>query len=167
MPPLYMENKVHVPYQTLQNFYSSKSFVDKLLQYWKESDSKRPKFSYLAMTAPHCTPCGRKSGILRMLNCCCFHSTGPLQAPEEDIAKYKGVYDDGPEALREQRLKKMAELGLVDPEKKPAPLVATFGTKRWSDLTELERKESAKKMEVYAAMIEGLSRGTLWDQDVV
>jgi hypothetical protein len=53
-PPLYMENDVHVPYQKLENFYSSRSFVDKLLQYWKESDNSRAKFSYLAMTAPHC-----------------------------------------------------------------------------------------------------------------
>jgi len=49
----------------------------------------------------------------------------------------------------------MTELGLIDPEKKPAPLVATFGTKRWTELTEQERNESAKKMEVYTAMIEG------------
>lgn len=82
-------------------------------------------------------------------------SVGPLQAPDEDIAKYKGFYDDGPEALRERRLKKMSELGLIDAAKTPAPLVTTFGTKRWHDLTDLERKESAKKMEVYAAMIEG------------
>lgn len=80
---------------------------------------------------------------------------GPLQAPDENIAKYKGFYDEGPEVLREKRLKKMNELGLVDPTKKPAPLVTTFGTKRWSELSEQERKESAKKMEVYAAMIEG------------
>lgn len=81
--------------------------------------------------------------------------TGPLQAPDEDIAKYKGFYDDGPEALRERRLKKMTELGLIDPAKKPAPLVTTFGTKRWAELDQQERKESSKKMEVYAAMIEG------------
>lgn len=80
---------------------------------------------------------------------------GPLQAPDEDIAKYKGFYDDGPEALRERRLKRMTELGLVDPAKKPAPLVTTFGTKRWAELDDQERKESSKKMEVYAAMIEG------------
>jgi hypothetical protein len=49
----------------------------------------------------------------------------------------------------------MTELGLIDPAKEAAPLVATYGTKRWADLTDLERKESSKKMEVYAAMIEG------------
>lgn len=93
-----------------------------------------------------------KHCIRLSLNC---DHVGPLQAPDEDIAKYKGFYDDGPEVLREKRLRKMAELGLVDPDKKPAPLVTTFGTKRWSELSEQERKESSKKMEVYAAMIEG------------
>lgn len=135
-PPLYMENNDRIPFQELKNFYSSRSFADKLLQYLKESDGTRPKFSYLAMTAPH----------------------WPLQAPDENIAKYKGFYDEGPEVLREKRLKKMNELGLVDPTKKPAPLVTTFGTKRWSELSEQERKESAKKMEVYAAMIEVMDR---------
>ena len=88
-----------------------------------------------------------------------------MQAPDEDIAKYKGFYDEGPEVLREKRLKKMAELGLVDPDKKPAPLVTTFGTRRWTELSEQERKESSKKMEVYAAMIEGESQ--LADDQVV
>lgn len=89
---------------------------------------------------------------------CCL--PGPLQAPDEDIAKYKGFYDEGPEVLRERRLKKMIELGLIDSSKTPAPLVTTYGTKRWTELTERERKESSKKMEVYAAMIEGENPGT-------
>lgn len=38
---------------------------------------------------------------------------GPLQAPEEEVAKYKGRYDAGPEALRLERLAKLKELGLV------------------------------------------------------
>lgn len=38
---------------------------------------------------------------------------GPLQAPEEEVEKYKGRYDAGPEALRLERLAKLKELGLV------------------------------------------------------
>lgn len=67
-PPLYMENHTHINYKTLQNFYSSRSFVDKLLQYWKESDNTRPKFSYLAMTAPHCKDRGLSKRLKGILN---------------------------------------------------------------------------------------------------
>jgi hypothetical protein len=38
---------------------------------------------------------------------------GPLQAPEEEVAKYKGRYDAGPEALRLERLQKLKEAGLI------------------------------------------------------
>lgn len=36
-----------------------------------------------------------------------------MQAPEEEVAKYKGRYDAGPEALRLERLAKLKEQGLI------------------------------------------------------
>jgi arylsulfatase len=80
--------------------------------------------------------------------------TGPLQAPPEIVAKYKGRYDAGPEALRLERLAKLKELGLIDSDVEPHPVVAAYGTKEWDQLSEEERKVSARKMEVYAAMVE-------------
>ena len=59
------------------DFYSSDYFTDKLLDYLQDEDARqnRPFFAYLPFSAPH----------------------WPLQAPQEDIAKYQGVYDAGPE----------------------------------------------------------------------
>ncbi len=89
----------------------------------------RPLFSYLAFTAPHC----------------------PLQAPPERIAKYRRVFDDGPEALRERRLKRMGALGLAAAAAKPAEI---RGGKPWEELSEEQRRLESRKMEIYAAMVD-------------
>jgi len=41
---------------------------------------------------------------------------GPLQASEEEVAKYKGQYDAGPEALRLERLQRLKKAGLIGEE---------------------------------------------------
>lgn len=43
-----------------------------------------------------------------------YAMTGPLQAPDEEIAKYRGRYDAGPEALRLERVQNLKRLGLID-----------------------------------------------------
>lgn len=111
------------------DFYSTTAFTDKLIGYLssRPTNDKKPFFAYLPFTAPH----------------------WPLQAPREVIEKYKGIYDDGPGALRSRRLKKLIELGLVPKDVEPAP-----ATERWEAMMPGERQESARKMEVFAAMVE-------------
>ncbi len=77
----------------------------------------------------------------------------PLQAPQEYIRKYKGVYDDGPDALRLKRLQKLKELGLVSDDAEPHPVVADE-VKEWADMSSEEKANSCKAMEVFAAMVE-------------
>lgn len=119
--------------------YSSDYFADKLISYIgaprPAGKEKQPFFAYLAFSAPH----------------------WPLQAPRDLIAKYKGRYDAGPEVLREQRLAKQKRLGLIPADAKPHPLV---GVTPWNQLTPEERAVQARKMEVYAAMVDRV------DQDV-
>ena len=62
-------------------------------------DDGKPFFAYLAHTSPH----------------------WPLQAPQESIAGYKGVYDDGYDALWDKRLQNLKDLGLVGAEVEPFP----------------------------------------------
>lgn len=64
-----------------------------------------------------------------------------------------GKYDDGPDALTQRRLQRLVDLGLVAKDIEHAPPVGVLG-KDWNDMTELERKESARKMEVFAAMVD-------------
>src|SRR5262249_52827784 len=112
------------------NFYSSDYFTDKLISYLEQRTGDLPFFAYLPFSAPH----------------------WPLQAPEDLIAKYRGRYHAGPEALRQERLKRMQSLGLCPPNVIPHPVIAE--TKEWDDLSPAERKMSARSMEVYAAMVE-------------
>ena len=82
------------PHELGPDFYSTDRFTDKMIQYLSErsdSDKESPFFAYLAYSAPH----------------------WPLQAAEEDIAPYKGRYDAGPEALRQERLASLKTRGLI------------------------------------------------------
>lgn len=117
-----------------EGFYSSDAFTDRLLQYLGErpQDDQRPFFAYLPFSAPHF----------------------PLQAPAELIAKYRGRYDAGPDALRQQRLARLKELGLVAADVEAHPVVAD--TPNWDELDDQGRRRSARAMEVYAAMVERL-----------
>lgn len=74
------------------DFYSTKNYTDSLLTWVeRDKDSSQPFFAYLAYTAPH----------------------DPLQAPQSYIDKYKGVYDEGYEILRERKFKALKQKGLI------------------------------------------------------
>ena len=116
------------------DFYSSRTFTDKLLSFFRErsaEDKEKPFLACLTFTAPH----------------------WPLQAPPEVIAKYKGKYDGGPEVLRKSRLAALQRLGLVPNDVTPAPVLA-MGTTAWDELSADEKAESARAMEIFAAMVD-------------
>ena len=129
---LYTENDELVK-ELPEGFYSSDSFTDRLLDYFGELETAgdtRPFFAYLPFSAPH----------------------WPLQAPADIVAKYRGRYDAGPAALREERLARLKQLGLIGADVEPHPV--TSRTREWEVLSEEERRRSARAMEVYAAMVE-------------
>ena len=72
----------------------------------------------------------------------------PHQVPKEWIAKFKGQFDGGWDAYREQALARQLKLGIVPPGTKLAPRPQAI--KAWNDLSPLERKVFAREMEVYA-----------------
>ena len=119
------------------DFYSSDSFATKLIDQLRTTahgkEGKKPFFAYLTFTAPH----------------------WPLQARQPDIARYKGRYDAGFEALRAARLKRQAELGLMDPNK---PAHEPTYKARWDDLTPAQKQAAARDMEIYAAMVDRLDQ---------
>ncbi len=115
------------------DFYTSDGFTAKLIDYLDgRPKDGAPFFAYLAFSAPH----------------------WPLQAPADLVAKYRGRYDDGPDALRARRLKRLVELGLCAPDVVAHPVVAR--SKPWDEMSPDERAVSARTMEVYAAMVERL-----------
>ena len=123
-----------------EGWYSSESYGDILLNYlkdWNKDNNKaedaehEPFFAYFPFSAPH----------------------WPLQAPQEYIQHYRGMYDDGPDALRLRRLSALKELGLVGEDVEPHPVVAAE-VPEWSELSPERREMSARAMEVYAGMVE-------------
>jgi arylsulfatase len=117
-----------------EGWYSSDGYGDKMLSYLKErqeSKDERPFFGYFPFTAPH----------------------WPLQAPPEYVANYKGVYDDGPDALRLKRLQRLKDLGMISKDVEPHPVVADE-VNEWKDFTVEEKANSCKAMEVFAGMVE-------------
>lgn len=131
---LHMEDDHYVK-KLPEGWYSSDGYGDKLLEYLKdrkEKEDDRPFFAYLPFTAPH----------------------WPLQAPREYIDNYRGVYDEGPDVLREKRLQRLKELGMVKDDVKPHPVVAEEEAKAWDSMTPEEKKKSATAMEVFAGMVE-------------
>lgn len=134
LPPIYVEDSQFIDHRTLpKDFYSTTYFAERMLGYLGDRASDKPFLAYLPFTAPH----------------------WPLQAPNDIVAKYKGRYDDGPEALRERRLAGLKQAGIVEPDVTAHPLCSVGDSRPWSEMTVDERKDSARRMEVYAAMIEG------------
>lgn len=137
LPPLYARNDNFLDHQTLTDFYSSSAFARELVDMLKKNEdsiSPEPFFAYLPFTAPH----------------------WPLQAPRAVIQSYYGVYDDGPDALREKRLKRQIELGILQRNHTVAPVKTE--EKDWNDLSPDERARSARSMEIYAAMVETMDK---------
>jgi len=129
-------NEIDLP----EDFYSTKFYTDKLLGYIdKNLADKKPFFAYLAFQAVH----------------------QPHQAPENFIHRYDNVYDKGWAAIRNIRYQRQTELGIM-----PGGLdLNAAGQPDWSALSGEEKKVAAKRMAVYAGMVEymDMSVGRLVD----
>ena len=114
-----------------EGFYSTEFYTELMMEYINgDLDDGKPFFAYLSYTSPH----------------------WPLQAPQESIARYKGVYDAGYDALLSQRLQNLKDLGLVAADVEPFPRL--LDEKPWDELSAEEQRYQAKIMEIYAAMVD-------------
>jgi arylsulfatase A-like enzyme len=115
------------------DWYTTRDYTQKMIEYIDADRAEgKPFFAYLAYTAPH----------------------WPLQAPKESIAKFKGWYDEGYEALYAKRLARQKELGLVPADAKP--IDDSRFKPRWKTLSPEEKKIESRRMEIYAAMVSDL-----------
>ncbi len=114
------------------DFFSTDYYTDRLIEYiGKDRDDGKPFFAYLSLQAQHY----------------------PLQAPEEYIKKYDGVYDVGWDEIRAQRYARQVQMGLM-PAGLSLPPIAVAPA--WDSLSDEDRRMYAKRQAVYAGMLENV-----------
>lgn len=75
----------------------------------------------------------------------------PHHAPEEWIARYRGKFDDGWDALRADIFARQKRLGVIPPNAELTPRPPQIPA--WNSLSAQERRLFARQMEVYAAFV--------------
>ena len=119
-----------------KGFYYTDAISDNAAAFIRDhakAHPEKPFFLYVAYTAPH----------------------WPMHAKPEDIAKYKGRYAKGWDALRKERHARMIEMGIV---KKAWPLTPRDPrAPAWEDATLKDWEQ--RRMEVYAAMVDCVDQG--------
>lgn len=121
------------PYTPPADYYATDAWTDWALELMNRyEDEQNPFLLYLSYQAPH----------------------DPLQASDEDIAKYEGVYEAGYEAIAEARYERQIRSGLLD-ERFPRsePIYPD-----WESLSDSVRTDQVRRMQVYAAMIDNLDQ---------
>jgi arylsulfatase len=124
--PLTLENE---NVQPGEGFYSTDAFVDHALQFISQGDKRKPFFLYLAFNAPHF----------------------PLMAPADEIAKFRGKYKIGWDALRQQRRARQIELGIVDKAWPLSPRPQEVSA--WDSLPAEQQDRFDHIMAIYAAVV--------------
>jgi arylsulfatase A-like enzyme len=116
-----------------KNYYATKTYTDKLIGFIDANHSDgKPFFAYVSHQAPH----------------------DPFHLPRDWRNRHVGEYDKGWDAVRQERLKRQVELGIV-------PAGTTLAERMWFVpdpvlLAPATRAILGKKMELYAGMVENL-----------
>lgn len=133
-------------------FYATDVFNRYAIEFIKQGQaSEKPWFLFLGHSSPHF----------------------PVQAPPERADKYDEIYARGWDVLRDERFKRMQELGLIDGDQwklAPTSIVPVDRSDiangypgepnpKWDSLDEARRRDLARRMAIYAAMVEGVDTG--------
>ena len=111
--------------------YLTESITTHAIDFIDEASKKdNPFFLYLAFNAPH----------------------WPLQSKPEDIEKYKGVYSEGWDVLRQRRFENAKKLGVID--KNTTLAKHDDRVREWASLPDDEKKFYERRQEVFASMID-------------
>ncbi len=133
-------------------FYATDVFNAYALEFIRQGQARgKPWFLFLGHSSPHF----------------------PVQAPAERADKYEETYLRGWDVLREERFDRMKKIGLIDGEHwklTPRSLVPVDRddiangypgqpNPAWKSLDEDRRRDLARRMAVFAAMVETVDRG--------
>ena len=116
-----------------RNYYATKTYTDKIIGYIENNRADgKPFFAYVSHQAPH----------------------DPYHLPREWRKRHVGEYDRGWDSVRQERLKRQIELGII-------PAGTELSERMWfvpdpTLLAPASRAVLGKKMELYAGMVENM-----------
>jgi len=137
------------PYDPKGEFYTTDFFTDVALDYIDGAlqEKSKPFLLHVCYNVPHF----------------------PLEAPDELIEKYRGRYIRGWDKLREEKLERMKQMGIVSEAQKLPPVrafenrmipgftrvgVETDYLPKWDSLSDEDRRELDFRRAIYAAQVD-------------
>lgn len=134
------------------DFYATDVFNQYALEFIRQGQrSSKPWFLFVGHSSPHF----------------------PVQAPAERADKYDAIYQRGWDVLRSERYERMKQLGIIDGEHwklSPRSVVPVDGRNiangfpgdpnpAWDSLDKDHKADLARRMAIFAAMVEGVDTG--------
>lgn len=135
-----------------KDYYATDVFNEYALEFLKQGQKTgKPWFLFLGHSSPHF----------------------PVQAPSSSADRFDEIYERGWDALREERYSRMRQIGLINgdhwqlsprslvPYDKPDIANGYQGQPNpaWKDLSDPVRKDLARRMAVFAAMVDHVDQG--------
>lgn len=114
------------------DFYSSRFYTDRIIEYINGNDDEQPFMAYLSYTAGH----------------------WPLQVPDDWLDRYADDYEEGWHEVRKSRFNRLKDMGVI-----PAHAQLSDGhpsVQDWDKLLPAQREVELKRIRIYAAMIENM-----------
>jgi arylsulfatase len=119
-----------------EDFYITDALNQHAAAYIKaQAGADQPFFVYLAHNAPH----------------------WPLHARAEDVQKYRSQYNDGWDAVRESRFRRMTDMGVIDAN--TTALSPPVGKQKWDHQSSEEKRFQSGLFQAHAAMIDRMDQG--------
>ncbi len=131
--PLLTENQTTIGPPPDEDFYLPDAMTDKAMDWIhavRAQEPDKPWFMYYSTGCSH----------------------APHQVPPEWIEKYKGRFDAGWDAYREETFERQKQLGVIPPDAELTPRNDAFP--EWDSVPEEQKRLMARQMEVYAAFQE-------------
>ena len=129
----YDNHHIEPPATPEEGYHLTEDLLDHSLEFIREHRSiypRRPFFLYLAFGATH----------------------SPHHAPRDYVEKYRGRFDAGWDAVRQEWYERQLELGVIPPGTVLAP--RNPGVDAWEDVPEDERRHLARIQEAFAGSLD-------------
>ena len=127
--PVIIDGVTSVPKREMEDYHFTTDMTTEAIEWVKFQQAmtpEKPFFVYYATGATH----------------------APHHSPKEWIEKYKGQFDDGWQALREETFARQKKMGVIPKKAKLAPMPEDI--KEWETLSADEKKLFALQMETFA-----------------